>query len=106
VDRFAAIEFLYKLRNYRNHSFGENGFVFLESGDQNIFGISLYFETYEKISSRFLWKYSWGFGFRMLNGDITRPEYYFDNRLWPETRFSQKIFMPSIHLGISFLTKI
>jgi len=103
--KFFAFELLWKGRNYDNYYWNNQYVTFLESAQQNIFGLTYYTGAYKELNGFLLLKIFGGFGIRYLYSSITRPAYQHPyNTTWePENKFTYKPFFPTLHLGVAII---
>ena len=100
-QHFFSLEFMLKIRNYRDHFFGDM-IVYLENADQQIFGISI-FKGSNYFNKKSIGRFYYGFGFRSMNSQISRPEFIDGSYNIPPQHFNYYLIIPSVHIGFSFL---
>lgn len=103
-QHFISLEGLLKERDYTAHYFGEQRVVFLESADQIIGGLTLYYGTNHKENKHLIYRIHYGFGFRTLKSNVRRPAYTYDNKNYPPIEKNYMLTIPSIHFGLTILT--
>lgn len=101
--QFISLEGLWKERNYTDHFFGEDRLVYLESADQTIKGLTLYYGSNYKLKKQFVLQIHTGIGFRVLNSNVSRPGYNFQGIDYPPSKLTEEVALPSIHLGVTIL---
>jgi hypothetical protein len=103
-QKILITELLLKIRNYDNYFYQEYGGVFLESGSQKIFGLTVLFARHAEIENFLLLKVSAGLGFRYLQSNVVRPGHFRYFTEWiPEDRFDYHLAFPTVHFGISLI---
>lgn len=106
-QKFVSLELLWKTRNYKNHIYidDQQGIWFLESGNQNIYGFSIYFGR-NYVLSKSLVRLYWGFGLRILDSDIYRPAYIIEGQHKQSSTFNEVSYFPVLHFGFACLVKM
>ena len=98
-QRFCSVEVIFKVRNYDNYWYQQN-IRFLESANQNIYGLSVFWGRNVLLGNHFSLKIFNGFGIRYLSSNITRPGYLKYNDWVPENKFTYARPFPVIQLGL------
>lgn len=105
-QHFISLEALLKKRNYINYPFGDNVYVYQESANQNILGLTAYYGTNYSINKSLTLRFYYGIGFRYLDSHITRPADYVMGYYRPERHFIYNMIIPSLHIGIAIFSKL